>query len=111
MADSKLQQGQGPGIAMLTKNAQPMHALLLAACPCIAPQQGQAQIALGRHITGRWVTAIEVVERITTQLLCQLLSQHLGVEVQLLGTATEGTYSPPLGADPAQTGLQAEALL
>jgi hypothetical protein len=79
--------------------------------PCIAPQQGQAQIALGRHITGRWITAIEVVERITTQLLCQLLSQHLGVEVQLLGTATEGTYSPPLGADPAQTGLQAEALL
>ena len=76
---------------MFTKNAQPLHALPVAVCPCIAPQQRQAQIALGRHITGRWITAIKIVERITAQLFCQLLSQHLGVEVQLLGTATEGT--------------------
>ena len=101
------QQGQGPGVPVLTKDAQPLHPLVV-----ITHQQGQAQIAFSRHISRLRIAAIERIEGIAQQLLGELLGQHVEVEVELLGALIEGARAPKrcrqIGLEISHNGCSAD---
>ena len=78
------QQRQGPGIAVFAKDAQPLHALVMAGGVGLLLLLGQAQqlqalVAFGGHIRRGRLAAVQVVEGIAQQLLGQLLGEHLGI--------------------------------
>ena len=79
------QQGDSPGIAMLTEDAQSLHALLLCTL-----QEGEAEIAFGGHIHLGGFEGLDFIEGIAEQFSRQLPGQHLGIEGQLRRAVGEG---------------------
>ena len=74
---------------MLTKDAQPLHPLVV-----VTLQQDKPQIAFSSHISRLRIAALQRIEGIAQQLLGELLGQHVEVEVELLGALIERARAP-----------------